>query len=142
MLTHHLPRAARLAAVFGLIATSFASAAFASPSVTVTSSASGGQILTDASGMTLYRYTPDQPGVSTCYDSCAVAWPPVLVDSVPSVADAGLAGNLGLAARNDGTQQLTYQGSPLYYYVGDRQSGQTTGDGSDGVWFVIHTGAS
>jgi predicted lipoprotein with Yx(FWY)xxD motif len=136
MLTHQLPRAARLIAAAGLIASSLlASTAFASPSVT-----NNGSILTDDRGMTLYRYTPDQGGgASTCYDGCAVAWPPVIVDSVPSVADATLAANLGVSARTDGTQQLTYQGNPLYYYVGDSQPGQTTGDGSDGVWFVIQT---
>ena len=89
--------------------------------------------------MTLYRYTADQGGVSSCYGGCAAAWPPVLVDSVPSVADSGLAAALGTTTRTDGGQQLTYQGNPLYYYVGDAAPGQTTGDGSDGVWFAIPT---
>jgi len=89
--------------------------------------------------MTLYRYSADQAGVSTCYGGCAVAWPPVLVDGAPSVADPGLAASLGVASRDDGGQQLTYQGNPLYYYVGDSQPGQSNGDGSDGVWFAIPT---
>jgi predicted lipoprotein with Yx(FWY)xxD motif len=131
MLNQHLPRVARLVAVVGLIGSSLlASTAFASPSVT-----SNGSILTDDRGMTLYKYTPDQPGVSTCYGGCAVAWPPVIADGTPASADP----QVGVASRNDGTLQLTYAGSPLYYYVGDTQPGQTTGDGSDGVWFVVQS---
>ena len=122
-------RAARTAAAIGFVASSvFASAAFASPSIT-----NNGSILTDDHGMTLYKYTPHQPGVSTCYGGCAVAWPPVIVDSAPASADP----QVGVAPRNDGSLQLTYAGSPLYYYVGDTQPGQTTGDGSDGVWFTV-----
>ena len=133
--TTSLARAARSAAAIGLIASGlFASSAFASPGVS-----SSGSVLTDDRGMTLYRYTADQGGVSSCYGGCAAAWPPVLVDSVPSVADPGLAAALGTASRTDGGQQLTYQGSPLYYYVGDSAPGQATGDGSDGVWFAIAT---
>ena len=66
------------------------------------------------------------------------AWPPVLVDAVPTVQDASLAAGLGIAPRNDGTQQLTFQGAPLYLYVGDTQPGEITGDASDGVWFVVN----
>ena len=32
---------------------------------------------TDGKGMTLYVFTPDKAGDSTCYDKCATAWPPV-----------------------------------------------------------------
>src|SRR5690349_611290 len=79
----------------------------ASPGVGVsTSSTIGHAILTDDSGKTLYRYTNDQGSSSTCYDGCAIAWPPVLVDSVPAVADPGLAQGLGTTSRNDGSLQL------------------------------------
>jgi len=35
--------------------------------------------------------------------------------------DATLSAGLGLAPRTDGTQQLTFQGAPLYSYIGDIQ---------------------
>jgi predicted lipoprotein with Yx(FWY)xxD motif len=88
--------------------------------------------------MTLYRYTPDQPNTSMCYDACAKAWPPLLVDGIPAVQDATLAAGLGVGARTDGTQQLTYNGSPLYYYVADTQPADAKGQGDDGVWFVVN----
>ena len=136
MSSHHHLRLA--AASLALVVASFATAAFASPGVSVTTNPQVGNILTDDRGMTLYRFTPDQANTSTCYNGCAAAWPPVLVDSVPAVQDATLAAGLGIAARTDGTQQLTYQGQPLYYYVGDSQPGDTTGQASDGEWFVVN----
>ncbi|MBV9547793.1 MAG: hypothetical protein JOY61_25745 [Chloroflexi bacterium] len=50
---------------------------------------------------------------------------------------ATLAQNLGLSPRPDGTQQLTFKNQPLYHYVGDSQPGDTNGQGSGGVWFVV-----
>jgi len=133
-----LGRSARLAASVALLAASLASsAAFASPSIGITSDPANGNILVDDRGMTLYRYTPDQPGASSCYGGCASAWPPVLVDAAPLATDPSVAAGLGTAPRTDGSQQLTYQGAPLYYYVGDTQAHQAMGQGSDGVWFVV-----
>ncbi|HLZ29526.1 MAG TPA: hypothetical protein VKV73_19585 [Chloroflexota bacterium] len=134
-----LSRSVRLAASVALLAATFASsAAFASPSaVAITSDPANGNILADDRGMTLYRYTPDQPNTSTCYAGCAQAWPPVVVDTLPVALDPSLAAGLGIAPRTDGTQQLTYQGAPLYYYVGDTQPHDANGQASDGVWFVV-----
>ena len=134
-----LTRRFRLAAAVALFAASLAGNAFAATSnVGITSGTSAGDILTDDHGMTLYRYTPDSANTSTCYGGCAIAWPPALADSVPSVQDSRLAAGLGLAQRTDGTQQLTYNGSPLYLYVGDQNPGDLTGQASDNVWFVVN----
>ena len=37
-----------------------------------------GSIIVDAEGRTLYAFTNDVGGVSTCYDDCATAWPPLI----------------------------------------------------------------
>ena len=134
----HLGRSARVAASVALLTASLTSAALASSGVGVTSNPQVGNILVDDRGMTLYRFTVDQPNESTCYDSCARAWPPVLVDAVPQIQDATLSAGLGTAPRTDGTQQLTFQGAPLYAYIGDAQPGDITGQESDGVWFVVN----
>jgi len=131
-------RSAAIIAGLSLVATALTSAAFASPGIGVSTNPQAGNIVTDDRGLTLYRYAPDQPNSSTCYDSCAVAWPPVVVDSVPNVADPNLAAGLGVAPRTDGSLQLTYQSQPLYYFIGDRNPGDTTGNGQDGVWFVVN----
>src|SRR5262245_46950532 len=38
-----------------------------------------GKIVVDGSGRTLYAFTKDTNGASTCLDACANAWPPALV---------------------------------------------------------------
>ena len=107
MLSVTLRRTAVVASGAALILVGAVSAAFASPSVSVATSATiGHAILTDDQGMTLYRLTRDQNGTSSCFDACATAWPAVVVDAVPVESDAALAQNLGLSPRPDGTQQL------------------------------------
>lgn len=134
-----ITRRFRIAAAFAVFAASLAGNAFAATTnVGVSTTPQTGDILVDDHGMTLYRYTPDQPNTSTCYGGCAIAWPPALADSVPSVQDSRLATGLGIAPRTEGTQQLTYNGAPLYLYVGDRNPGDITGQASDNVWFVVN----
>lgn len=100
-----------------------------------------GMILTDGEGMTLYMYTRDAENVSSCYDQCAVNWPPLLVDEgAEPVAGEGLTGELGVIDRTDGGRQVTYNGMPLYYWIQDSQPGDATGQGVGDVWFVISPG--
>src|SRR5215203_2265053 len=37
-----------------------------------------GSVLVDGEGMTLYVFTNDTGGTSSCYDDCASSWPPLL----------------------------------------------------------------
>src|SRR5688572_11553414 len=50
-----------------------------------------GEILVDADGNTLYLFTPDARGASTCNGQCAANWPPV--PELATVGD-GLDGDL------------------------------------------------
>jgi predicted lipoprotein with Yx(FWY)xxD motif len=124
-----------LLAAAAIFAAMLTTSAFANSGVGVNPSA--GNILVDDRGMSLYRFTADQLNASACYGGCAQAWPPVLADAVPAVQDASLAAGLGLASRTDGNQQLTFQGSPLYYFIADRQPGDANGQGVDGEWFTV-----
>ena len=90
-----------------------------------------GEILTDAAGMTLYISDNDTPGQSFCHKHCAENWHPALANP-----DTKAAGDFMLIKRNDGPSQWAYQGKPLYRWVGDRKTGDTTGDGIGGVWHV------
>lgn len=96
-----------------------------------------GTILTGANGMTLYMFTKDTPGVSNCYDQCAVNWPPLLVGFTPTAVD-GVKGKLGTTTRKDGSMQVTYNDMPLYYWIKDAKVGDTTGQNVGGVWFVVN----
>jgi predicted lipoprotein with Yx(FWY)xxD motif len=109
----------------------------AAPSVAVRQDPQLGSILTDAQGMTLYLYTKDEQGTSNCYDQCATAWPPLLTDTDPTGPDM-IAAGLGLSERADGSQQVTYNGLPLYYWYKDSKPGETTGQNVGGVWFVVN----
>ena len=111
------------------------------PTVNVRQDGALGSILTDASGMTLYRYTKDQPGLSTCNDSCATAWPPLLLSDGDPTGPAPVSSDLGTIMRADGSRQVTYDGMPLYYWAKDAKPGDTTGQNVGGVWFVVSSSA-
>ena len=76
-----------------------------------------GPFLTDAEGMTVYLFTKDvTAGESACYDDCATAWPPVpAADGM--MLPPGIAGTLSAIERTDGSQQMTYNDIPLYYFA-------------------------
>ena len=83
-------------------------------------------------GLTVYLFDQDVDANSTCYDACANAWPPVLAKEGESFG-----ASMGITIRKDGSQQLTYDGFPIYFFVGDGASGQINGDGLGGVWHII-----
>lgn len=97
-----------------------------------------GTYLIGYNGMTLYTYAKDSTGTSTCYAECAQNWPPYVVPAGTQLnLEAGVNGNAGTITRADGTTQVTYNGMPLYFYVGDVQSGDVNGEGLDGgAWSV------
>ena len=119
------------------------STAATSASVTVTRAQVGtlGRVLVSSSGMTLYRYSPDGTGKSTCTGACASIWPPLTVPAGTTPAGGGglATGQLGTITRDDGTIQVTYKGMPLYTFTGDKQAGQAAGQNVGGTWFVITT---
>jgi predicted lipoprotein with Yx(FWY)xxD motif len=120
-----------------------ATVAFAAPlsqaatTVTVSTNAALGRILTDAAGRTLYHYTKDTSGVSTCTGGCATVWPPFRA-SPPLTLPAGVSGTLTLITRPDGSKQVAYNGEALYYYAADSGPGDTMGQGIGGLWFVVN----
>lgn len=100
-----------------------------------------GAYLTDAEGMTLYLFTPDTaPGASTCDGGCAENWPP-LAPADAMALPAGVPGELTSFDREDGTQQVAYNGIPLYLYADDAAAGDVNGEGAGGRWFVVPPGA-
>jgi predicted lipoprotein with Yx(FWY)xxD motif len=101
-----------------------------------------GQHLVGSNGMTMYGFTNDTEAKSTCVGTCADQWPPVIVDPTFSVGPGVDAGIFATTARDDGTQQLVAGKVPLYFYAGDVAPGDTTGQGSGGVWFVVAPGGT
>jgi predicted lipoprotein with Yx(FWY)xxD motif len=99
-----------------------------------------GKILVNGKGQTLYLFQADKGSASTCNGACASAWPPVITNGAP-VGGAGVSSaKLGTTKRGDGTREVTYNGHPLYTFVGDSSPGQVTGEGNQGFgaeWDVV-----
>ena len=114
--------------------TSTSSPAAATAGRLKTATIGGATVLTSANGFTLYSFAPDTPTSSKCYGSCAVYWPPV---TGTAAASPGVPGRVGTIRRTDGTEQLTYNGRPLYTYIGDSAPGQARGNNlnlNGGLW--------
>ena len=97
-----------------------------------------GEIVVDAEGMTVYMFDNDTQGgdASTCEGECADNWPAVTVDGeAPEVE--GVTGEVGTITGVDGETQLTLNGWPLYYFVGDAAPGEVKGQGVNDVWWVL-----
>jgi predicted lipoprotein with Yx(FWY)xxD motif/plastocyanin len=96
-----------------------------------------GSILVDGEGRTLYLFTNDEPGTSTCADACAENWPPLEATEPPVAGDGADGDLLGSITRDDGTTQVTYADMPLYHFAADQAPGDTHGQGVGDVWFVV-----
>lgn len=94
----------------------------------------GVTVLTNGKGLTMYWFGPDTPTASHCTGSCAGYWPPV---TGSPTAPPGVHGKFGTIKRPGGGTQVTYNGHPLYTYVGDSHPGQAKGNHlnlNGGVW--------
>ena len=102
-----------------------------------------GRALVDGSGFTLYMFVPDHHLKPTCYATCAVQWPPLLLPAGVHNPRAGHgvdARLLGADRRTDGRLQVTYNHWPLYLWFGDVKPGMATGQGLDnlgGYWYAM-----
>jgi predicted lipoprotein with Yx(FWY)xxD motif len=95
-----------------------------------------GWVMARADGIVVYTYGKDKKGgAPTCTGSCASVWAPVTGMPKAGPAD-NFPGTFGLVTGAGGTKQITYNGYPLYTYVGAPIL-STKGNGIDGVWHVI-----
>jgi predicted lipoprotein with Yx(FWY)xxD motif len=100
-----------------------------------------GNALVDGAGHALYLFEADNGTTSNCYGQCAQVWPPMLVGATaPTPSGDVQAALLGTTTRTDGTKQVTYNGHPLYYFMGDKAAGDAHGQGINrfgGGWYVV-----
>jgi predicted lipoprotein with Yx(FWY)xxD motif len=90
-------------------------------------------------GMTLYTYMKDEGGRSNCTGQCEADWPPYTVASaaeLDSGVEVDIKGQVGSIRRADGSLQVTYNGSPLYFCAKDKDSSDVAGQNVGGVWHV------
>ncbi|HTW10149.1 MAG TPA: hypothetical protein VME46_21785 [Acidimicrobiales bacterium] len=135
-----------LAATAGAVALSGAPASAsrsgerAGPTTIVVAKTSWGPILALSTGWTVYRFVKDSDNHSTCFGACAKAWPPVLLAPGQRQPIGKGVEHLGSISRPGGQHEVTYQGIPLYLFVGDKKPGQVTGNIKDkfGQWWVVN----
>jgi predicted lipoprotein with Yx(FWY)xxD motif len=140
-----------VAAAFLLITASAALAGSRTAPAQESPAASGGPLtlgtgtalvyLTGANGMTLYYFGKDTvPNQTACTsDACKENWPAATVADPAQLpaAPAGATGTFSSFVRSDdGTNQLAYDGHPLYYFAGDKAPGDTNGEGVFAIWWV------
>jgi predicted lipoprotein with Yx(FWY)xxD motif len=99
-----------------------------------------GKVIVDSEGMTMYDFHKDKGTTSSCYGACAEAWPPLLTEGAPKAMGGAEASLLGVTKRKDGTEQVTYNGHPLYGFVEDQKPGETNGNDVSGFgaeWYAL-----
>ena len=99
-----------------------------------------GQILSDGDGNTVYLFEKDDNGTSNCSGECATEWPPVTTSGSAKAGNGADQSLISTIKRDDGSTQVTYDGHPLYLYVGDTKPGDTSGNGLElygAEWYAI-----
>ncbi|HEY2767122.1 MAG TPA: hypothetical protein VGI76_02625 [Solirubrobacteraceae bacterium] len=113
----------------------------AGTAVTTAHTSLGTVLVAGPNHMTVYLFEADKGTTSNCSSACAQAWPPVTTSGEPKAEGGAQSAHLGTTTRSDGTKQVTYNGHPLYYYVSDQSSGETTGQGVKSfgaAWYVLN----
>lgn len=148
--TNGLPRAARRSGLFALAllvgvgtagaALTPASASTSPTTIVISQNKTWGPTLTLKDGYTLYRLTKDSMDKSVCTGKCATVWIPVLLAPGQKTAVGVGVSHLGSFTRAGGEHQVTYEGIPLYTFIGDKKPGEVTGNVKDtwGQWWSIN----
>ncbi len=99
-----------------------------------------GKTLVGANGRTLYLFEADKPNVSRLSRAGFAVWPAFTAPSKPHAIGGVNAAHVSTIAGPHGTRQVTYYGHPLYYFVGDKKAGSTSGQGLNefgALWYVL-----
>ena len=99
-----------------------------------------GKTLVGANGRTLYLFEGDKKDVSTLSAAGQAIWPRFTSNVRPMALNGAVSSEIGTIQGSGGTPQITYNGHPLYYFVGDRKGGETTGEGLNEFgarWYVL-----
>ena len=100
-----------------------------------------GKVLVDRSGKTLYFDDQEANGTVRCTGSCLGVWIPATTSGT-SVPNGSVAGVSVMKRKDNGMEQLAYQGKPLYQFKLDSMPGQASGNGAqdqfNGTSFTWH----
>jgi predicted lipoprotein with Yx(FWY)xxD motif len=132
------------AAIVAIVATTGSSAkktpAVAPNSAISVQQTSLGKTLTDANGCALYLFAADKPNASALSAAGRAFWPSCTAANKPSATGGAVGGDIGTVTSANGAAQVSYNGHPLYYFIGDHNPGQTTGQALNQFgarWYVL-----
>jgi predicted lipoprotein with Yx(FWY)xxD motif len=103
------------------------------------SDSSLGAILVNADGRTLYGFTNDTNGESSCTGPCAQMWPPLEVSPGWTAGSGVGSASFHTIKRDDGHLQLAVGKWPLYVFSGDSTPGDVNGQGLLGKWYAVQS---
>ena len=113
----------------------------ATDTVSVQSIGDAGDVLVDSDGAALYSPDQEANGKILCTGSCETIWKPLTAGSGQPTVSSDVGGNVGTVKRPDGSEQVTFDGAPLYTFT-QEGPGEVTGDGVadsfDGHKFTWH----
>lgn len=99
-----------------------------------------GKTIVDGNGRTLYLFQADKRSVSTLSQAGLAVWPAFTSTETPQAKAGASATQISTITGPGGSRQVTYNGHPLYYYVGDQKPGDTRGQGLNqfgALWYVL-----
>jgi predicted lipoprotein with Yx(FWY)xxD motif len=105
-----------------------------------------GKVLANSAGFSLYVLSTESKGALHCTStSCTTSWPPLLVAKNAKItAGPGVKGKVSHVTR--GTKwQVTYNGWPVYTFIGDSGPGKSQGEkivGFGGTWYLVNAAAT
>jgi predicted lipoprotein with Yx(FWY)xxD motif len=85
-------------------------------------------------------FAADKGSTSNCTGACAAAWPPVIAKASAVASGQAVPADLGTTTRSGGVKQVTYKGHPLYYFIKDKDDGDSYGQGAHAFgadWYVL-----
>jgi predicted lipoprotein with Yx(FWY)xxD motif len=113
---------------------------------------SGGQVLVNSSGRTLYTSDQEKAGGKILCSSrdCLAIWTPFTVaKGQQPTAPSGISSTLSTVSRPDGSIQVAFKGGPLYTFSFDHAAGDVHGDdvkdsfsGTNFSWHSATTGGA
>jgi predicted lipoprotein with Yx(FWY)xxD motif len=92
-----------------------------------------------ADGYAMYLFTRDSGSRSECRGRCAKAWPPLEARGPIDTGEGVKRRLVGTTKRANGTEQVTYDGHPLYGYIDDPRGEVLCHDVVEfgGTWYAV-----
>jgi predicted lipoprotein with Yx(FWY)xxD motif len=90
-------------------------------------------------GYAMYLFTRDEGSRSECRGQCARAWPPLEARGKLKAGKGVKERLIGTTKRANGSEQVTYDGHPLYGYVDDPRGEVLCHDVAEfgGTWYAV-----